>query len=156
MLKKQIALEKWESTMQILAGGQTKDAIRWRQIIGQSITHTRSRTEFEREALPDLLRHFDILLALESRLKKDSPKTDGELEACIQMAVEDVDHPGKNATLLEAMLHKSVESVKSMKQESACFENWCRRRDSNSHSFRHYPLKIACLPISPRRHKGVF
>ena len=31
-------------------------------------------------------------------------------------------------------------------------QNWCRRRDSNSHSFRHYPLKIACLPISPRRH----
>src|SRR5471030_3016639 len=30
--------------------------------------------------------------------------------------------------------------------------SWCRRRDSNSHSFRHYPLKIACLPISPRRH----
>jgi len=29
---------------------------------------------------------------------------------------------------------------------------WCRRRDSNSHSLRHYPLKIACLPISPRRH----
>ena len=28
---------------------------------------------------------------------------------------------------------------------------WCRRRDSNSHSFRHYPLKIACLPIPPRR-----
>ena len=28
---------------------------------------------------------------------------------------------------------------------------WCRRRDSNSHSLRHYPLKIACLPISPRR-----
>jgi hypothetical protein len=31
---------------------------------------------------------------------------------------------------------------------------WCRRRDSNSHSLRHYPLKIACLPISPRRHSG--
>ena len=28
---------------------------------------------------------------------------------------------------------------------------WCRRRDSNSQSFRHYHLKIACLPISPRR-----
>jgi hypothetical protein len=28
---------------------------------------------------------------------------------------------------------------------------WCRGRDSNSHSFRHYPLKIACLPISPPR-----
>src|SRR5690606_19792742 len=23
---------------------------------------------------------------------------------------------------------------------------------SNSHGFRHYPLKIACLPISPPRH----
>ena len=33
-------------------------------------------------------------------------------------------------------------------------KRWCRRRDSNSHSFRHYPLKIACLPISPRRHVG--
>ncbi len=28
---------------------------------------------------------------------------------------------------------------------------WCRRRDSNSHSFRHRPLKTACLPIPPRR-----
>ena len=27
------------------------------------------------------------------------------------MAVEDVDHPGKNVTLLEAMLTKSVEKV---------------------------------------------
>lgn len=26
---------------------------------------------------------------------------------------------------------------------------WCPGRDSNPHSFRHYPLKIACLPISP-------
>src|SRR5664280_758764 len=32
---------------------------------------------------------------------------------------------------------------------------WCRRRDSNSHSFRHYPLKIACLPISPRRRHSI-
>jgi hypothetical protein len=32
-----------------------------------------------------------------------------------------------------------------------CLFCWCRRRDSNSHSFRHYPLKIACLPIPPRR-----
>lgn len=28
---------------------------------------------------------------------------------------------------------------------------WCRRRDLNSHDFRHYPLKIACLPIPPPR-----
>ena len=29
---------------------------------------------------------------------------------------------------------------------------WCLGRDSNSHGLRHYPLKIACLPISPPRH----
>lgn len=28
---------------------------------------------------------------------------------------------------------------------------WCRWRDSNSHSFRHRPLKTACLPIPPHR-----
>ena len=28
---------------------------------------------------------------------------------------------------------------------------WCRRPDSNRDSFRYYPLKIACLPIPPRR-----
>jgi hypothetical protein len=27
---------------------------------------------------------------------------------------------------------------------------WCPRRDSNSHDFRHYHLKVACLPIPPR------
>lgn len=39
---------------------------------------------------------------------------------------------------------------------AAWTNSWCRRRDSNSHSFRHYPLKIACLPISPRRHLANF
>src|SRR5581483_1384723 len=102
LLKKQIALEKWDATINLIAGGQTKDAIHMRQIIGQSITHTRSRTEFERENLPELQRHLDILLALEQRLKKDSPKTDDELGACIAMATEDVDHPGKNASFAEA------------------------------------------------------
>ena len=26
---------------------------------------------------------------------------------------------------------------------------WCPRPDLNRHGFRHYPLKIACLPIPP-------
>jgi hypothetical protein len=103
LLKKQIALEKWDATMAIIPGGQTKDAIRWRQIISQAITQTRSKTEFEREALPDLERHLGILLALEGLLKKDNPKSDEELEASIRQAVEDVDHPGKKITLLDAM-----------------------------------------------------
>ncbi len=27
---------------------------------------------------------------------------------------------------------------------------WCGWRDSNSHDFRHHPLKMACLPIPPQ------
>ena len=30
---------------------------------------------------------------------------------------------------------------------------WYRRPDLNRHDFRHHPLKMACLPISPRRLK---
>ena len=43
------------------------------------------------------------------------------------------------------------ETDKKKPAQSAGSVFWCRRRDSNSHSFRHYPLKIACLPIPPRR-----
>ena len=27
----------------------------------------------------------------------------------------------------------------------------CRRRDSNPHTSRHHPLKMACLPVPPLR-----
>ena len=30
--------------------------------------------------------------------------------------------------------------------------SWCPRPDLNRHGFRHYPLKIACLPIPPLGH----
>ncbi len=30
---------------------------------------------------------------------------------------------------------------------------WCPRPDLNRHGLRHYPLKIACLPIPPLGHK---
>jgi hypothetical protein len=110
-LKKQIALEKWAATMAIIAGGQTKDSIRMRRIVGETITGTRSQTEFERQQLDAILRSLQVLLALENRLKLDSPSTEEEIKACCAMAVEDVDHPGKNATLLEAMLVKSVENA---------------------------------------------
>jgi hypothetical protein len=102
-IKKQVILEKWDATIALIAGGQTKEAIRWRQLIGHGITQTRSKTEFEREALPDLERHLDILLALEQRIQAETPKTDEELKACIQKARDDVDHPGANLSLAEAM-----------------------------------------------------
>src|SRR5690606_22553292 len=44
-----------------------------------------------------------------------------------------------------------VSGISSVVMKRPDFMSWCRRRDSNSHSFRHYPLKIACLPIPPRR-----
>lgn len=31
---------------------------------------------------------------------------------------------------------------------------WCERRDLNPHAVKHYPLKIACLPIPPRSQVG--
>jgi hypothetical protein len=110
-LKRQIALEKWAATMAIIAGGQTKESIRMRRIVGESITGTRSQTEFERQPLESILHSLQVLLALEERLKVDSPTSDEEVKACCAMAAEDFDHPGKNSTLLEAMLAKSVENV---------------------------------------------
>ena len=35
-------------------------------------------------------------------------------------------------------------------------QNWCRGRDSNPHSYCHYPLKIACLPVPPPRRQKEF
>ena len=33
---------------------------------------------------------------------------------------------------------------------------WCGRWDLNPHAFRHYPLKVARLPVSPRPQEHVF
>jgi hypothetical protein len=108
-IKKTIAVEKWEGTMSAIAAGTSKDAIRMRNIVGVSITGTRSKTEFERQPLNLIERQVSILLALEERLKTDSPTTDGELRNTIRMAVEDIDNPEhKSVSLLEAMLGQSV------------------------------------------------
>jgi len=113
-IKRTIALENWDATMAAIAGGQTKDSIRQRGIIGTSITGTRSRTEFERQSLTVIERQLEILLALETRLKEanytpDKPLADRELGNCIAMAVKDVENPEhKEITLMEAMLGESV------------------------------------------------
>ena len=46
-------------------------------------------------------------------------------------------------------LFKNSKKLKNMEN----FNRWCDRRDLNSYTLRHYPLKIACLPIPPRSHK---
>lgn len=120
-VKKDIALEKWQATMELLAGGQTKENIRKRALIGEAITGTRSRTEFERQPMERILRSVEILMALEKRLQLDTPATDNDLRECCRLAKEDVDHPGKNSTLLELLLHKSVEQANGGKAEQVPF-----------------------------------
>ena len=113
-IKRTIALEKWDATMNAIAGGQTKDAIRNRLIVGVSITGTKSKTEFERQSLPVILHQVAILEALEARLKLDTPATEKDLTNCINMAVKDVENPEhKSVTLLEAMLGTSLAAVKT-------------------------------------------
>lgn len=118
-IKRNIAFETWEATMAAIAGGQTKDAIKMRGIIGVSISGTRSKTEFERLPLTLIERQVQILLALERRLtaepvKMESPTADRELRNMIRMAVEDIDNPEHHhVTLLEAMLGESAAATKT-------------------------------------------
>jgi hypothetical protein len=108
-IKRTIALEKWDATMAAIAGGQTKEAIRARLIIGVTITATKSRTEFERQSLPVIEGQVKILEALEARMKLDTPATERDLTNCIAMAIKDVENPEhKSITLLEATLGTSV------------------------------------------------
>lgn len=116
-IKKDILLEKWTATMDLIAGGQKGDDKKKRQVIGEVITGTRSKTEFERQPMETIARQVQIIMALETRLKTDCPATEGDLRACIEMAKEDIDHPGKNISLLEAMLHKSVNKANGKEEE---------------------------------------
>jgi hypothetical protein len=118
-VKRQIALETWEATMSAISGGQTKDAIRQRGIIGTAITGTRSKTEFERQSLTVIEHQVEILCAVEQRLKEarpdpEKPIPDRDLVNCIGMAVKDVENPEHTeVTLLEAMLGDSVAATRS-------------------------------------------
>jgi hypothetical protein len=108
-IKRTIALEKWDATMGIIAGGQTKDAIKLRTSIGVSITGTRSKTEFERQSLAVIERQVAILMALELRFKEQSPTTERDIANCIGMAIKDVENPEhKEVTFIEVFLGKQA------------------------------------------------
>lgn len=122
-IKRTIALEKWVATMNGIAGGQTKDAIRQRGIIGVSITGTKSQTEFERQPLATIENQLDVLLALEVRFELDKPATDKDLRNCIALAVKDVENPEHcRITLLEAMLGESVAQKRGAQSVVAVME----------------------------------
>ena len=59
-------------------------------------------------------------------------------------------------TLIRLLLLFACISVHLRSFAQKCFvflilKKWCRRPESNRHEFPHHPLKMACLPISPRR-----
>ena len=108
-IKRTVALEKWLTTMNMIASGQTAAEKRTRLIIGVTISGTKSQTEFERQHLTVIERQVATLEALEARMKLEPPANERALENLIAMAVKDVDNPQhKQITLLEAMLGTSV------------------------------------------------
>jgi hypothetical protein len=122
--KKQIAIEKWDTTMQLIAGGQTKDNIRVRQIVGGLISGTRSKTEFERLPLDIIEHHLAVLLAFETRMKQDTPPDEDSLVKLIGLARRDVEEPGHDAankTLLEVWGEQTLNGLKHKPGSSAEF-----------------------------------
>jgi hypothetical protein len=111
-IKRQIALEKWVTTMNMIAPGQTAADKKMRTAVGVSITGTKSQTEFERQSLTVIERQVSIIEALEERMKLDPPATDRDLANLIAMAVKDVENPEhKQISFLEAKLGESVAGV---------------------------------------------
>lgn len=104
-VKVDIAIEKWDATMALIAGGQTKENIAKRGLIGESITGTRSKTEFERQPLYEIEKQVAVLMTLEQKLKTDPPKDDSDLRALIAMAQDEIAlvHVGAGMSLLEVM-----------------------------------------------------
>lgn len=112
-IKRTVALEKWITTMNMIASGQTAAEKRTRLIIGVTISRTKSQTEFERQPLAEIERQVAVLEALEDRIKLEPPANERALEGLIAMAVKDVADPEhKQTTLLEATLGKSVANMK--------------------------------------------
>jgi hypothetical protein len=103
-IKRTVALEKWITTMNLIAPGQTASDKRMRLIIGVTISGTKSQTEFERQDLNLILRQVAVLEALEERWRAEPPTTDPQLRQLIAMAEKDVDDPAhKNISLTEAV-----------------------------------------------------
>ena len=43
----------------------------------------------------------------------------------------------------------AIQSMMVREESEAGEEKWCAEQDLNLHTFRHYHLKVACLPIPP-------
>lgn len=111
--KVQIAIEKWDATMDILAGGQKAENKKLRQLLGESITGTRSKTEFERQPLHEIEKQVAILMTLERKMKVDPPQNEADLQALVAMCQDEIAmvHVGAGMSLLEVMQAGKVDAA---------------------------------------------
>lgn len=82
-IRREIAIQKWDATMELIAPGRKEENIRRRLIIGEAITATRSKTEFERQALPKIENQVSILMALEQCLRSNPARDESDLRVAI-------------------------------------------------------------------------
>ncbi len=116
-IKRTVALEKWLTTMNLIAPGQGAAEKKARLIIGVTISRTKSQTEFERQSLPEIERHVQIIEALEARMRREQTSldkiADKDLRFLLAMAEKDVENPEHaQVTTLEAQLGTSVAAAK--------------------------------------------
>lgn len=112
-IKRTVALEKWLTTMNMIAPGQSAMEKKQRLIIGVTISGTKSQTEFERQPLAEIEHQVKVIEALEDRMRLEPPADEKALRNLIGMAEKDVADPEhRQTTMLEAMLGKSVANLK--------------------------------------------
>lgn len=106
--QKQILVEEWEASMEIMFPGNTGAMKKARMLVGEAVTGVRSFTKFQSFPVEQIENSLRILTALESRLKETVPSSDEKLLELVQVAMDDVLHPGKRLSLLEVMAHSAA------------------------------------------------
>ena len=94
-VKRDVAFEKWDATMVSLgAAGTGKVETKMRMLLGEKITGTRSKTEFNQQSLQQVLRHVSTLMQAELMIKNSGvtlenwikPEFDTKLTELVQIS----------------------------------------------------------------------
>jgi hypothetical protein len=111
---RQACLEDWDATMELMFPGSTAAMKRNRAIVGEAITGVRSRTRLEQFDVAQLQQCVGILMAFERRIKAEPVVEEQAMLELLKLAKEDFrGSASKETTLLEVMLHKSVDQAKA-------------------------------------------
>jgi hypothetical protein len=110
---RQACLEDWDATMELIFPGTAGAMKRARAVIGEAITGVRSRTRLEQYDVNQLQQCVGILMAFERRIKAEPVIEEQAMLELLKLAKEDFRGSSKDTTLLEVMLHKSVNEAKA-------------------------------------------